>query len=317
MNRIRTLVTQHRKLVIIYSVFVVLLVIAAVLSPTFRSLENIGNLLNRATPLLLVALGQTIVVLLSGFDLSVGPVASLATVIAAVVMRPDPTFILLGLLLVFGAGGAFGFVNGWIISKLNLHPLIATLSTLAIAQGVALHILSQPGGIIPSSFLTVVSYRVGPFSVSFLLFVGVAVLLYFILHHRTFGRHLYAVGGDEENARVSGLNVDRIKIKAYTLTGLLAALGGLMLGVRIGSGDPTVGAPLILESLTAVLMGGTTFAGGRGGIGGTIVGVLILLLLKNIFNFLEVHAYWQHVLRGLILVTAVLAYNVRLPQMTE
>ncbi|MFP4647052.1 MAG: ABC transporter permease [Candidatus Acetothermia bacterium] len=302
---------KSKKLVIIYSVLAIIAVISAYLSPTFRSMGNISNLLHRAAPLLMISLGQTLAVLLTGLDLSVGPVASLTTVIAAVTMEAGPASILLGLFLVLAAGTGFGFVNGVGISKLMIHPLIATLSTMAVAEGLALLILPRPGGYIPYDFVQLLSAKLGPFSVPFLFFLLSAVLLYLLLHHTSFGRHLYAVGGDEQSARVSGLAVDWIKIKAFTLCGLFAAIGGLFLSVRIASGDPTAGSAYTLDSLTAVLMGGTTFAGGRGGIGGTIAGVFILLLLKNVFNFLGIHTYWQHVFKGLILVAAILAYNLQ------
>ena len=302
---------RNKKLVIIYSVLVILLAISSGLSPTFRSIGNIGNLLHRATPLLVIALGQTMAVLITGLDLSVGPMASLATVLAAVSMGTTLPSIVLSVGLVLLAGCLIGLLNGLGISKLKIHPLIATLSTMAIVQGIALWILPQPGGNLPDNFVDVMSFKVGPFSVSFVLFIIVAIVAYTVLNHTPFGRHVYAVGGEEESARVSGLSVDRIKIVIFTTSGLLAAFGGLILSTRIASGDPTVGAPFTLDSLTAVLMGGTTFAGGRGGIGGSIAGVLILLVLKNIFNFVGVHAYWQHVLRGVILMVAILAYSLK------
>ena len=311
LENLKKWLNQNKKLVIIYSVLVVLLTISSGLSPTFRSIGNIGNLLHRATPLLVIALGQTMAVLLTGLDLSVGPMASLATVIVAVSMGDTLYSIALSVGLVLLVGCLVGGFNGVAISKLKIHPLIATLSTMAIVQGISLWILPQPGGNLPDNFVDVMSFKVGPFSVSFMLFVIIAAGLYVILNHTPFGRHVYAVGGKEESASVSGLPVDRIKISVFTMSGLLAAFGGLVLSTRIASGDPTVGAPLTLDSLTAVLMGGTTFAGGRGGIGGSIAGVLILIVLKNIFNFVGVHAYWQHVFRGVILMAAILAYSLR------
>jgi len=295
----------------IYLILIILFIIPSLLSPVFRSYGNISNILHQAASLGIVSIGQTFVILLSGLDLSVGSVISLTTVLGATLMRDSPLAIFLIVLLCLAVGAGIGFLNGFLVSKVKLSPLIATLGMMALIQGVALQIRPYPGGYIPRSFGEVITGNLCFVPVPAITFVLVIVAAIIILRKTVLGNYIYATGGSEENARLAGINIDRVKIFAYTICGFVAAVAGLVLTGRIRSGDPLVGTSFPLDSITAVIVGGTPFAGGQGGVEGTIAGALIIAMLSNMLNLLNVSSFYQYIVKGLILITAVVIYSLR------
>lgn len=302
---------KNSTLITIYLVLIILFTTTSLISPVFRSYENISNILHQAASLAIVSIGQTFILLLSGLDLSVGSVISLTTVTCATLMKDDPLAIFLTVLLCLAIGMGIGLLNGLLISKVKLPPLIATLGMMALIQGMALQIRPYPGGYIPRSFgETIIGnlYFVPVPTIILVLVIAVAII---ILRKTILGNYIYATGGSEEDARLAGINIDMVKIKAYIICSFIAVVAGLVLTGRIRSGDPLVGTAFPLDSITAVIIGGTPFTGGQGGVEGTIAGALIISMLSNMLNLLNVSSFYQYIVKGLILIIVVIIYSFR------
>jgi ribose transport system permease protein len=309
----RSYFEQNREVVSLYIFVLLIIFIPALISPSFRSSQNITNVFNQIAPMGFIALGQTFAILTTGIDLSVGSVVSLTTALAATQMKMgDPVSIVITLGLIIASAVIIGAFNGLIISKLKLEPLIATLATGSIVQGITLTILAHPGGYVPRGFTQLWLYEIGGVvPLTFVYFLAVLGICYFILNHTIFGRRVYAMGGDEDKTRIAGISVDKFKVGVYTTSSVLASLSGLALAVRMRSGDPLSGAPFTLLSVAAVLVGGTTFSGGRGGVIRTTAGVFILGLLSVILNIFGVSPFYQNILSGSIIIVAVLYSSLR------
>jgi ribose transport system permease protein len=301
---------KAQPIIVLYAVVFMFILLLMILLPQFRSPQNLSNILLRALPLLAVAFGQTIVLLGAGIDLSVGAVIALSTTLASVSLD---TNMLGGILLVFAGGMFVGLFNGLGVTYLRINPFLMTLGTTIITGGIALYVRPYPGGIIPMSYVNFVLARIGLFPLTpFLLFILLIAIGIIILRKSRFGRHLYAVGGNKDAARLAGINTNRVLIGTYVLSGFFAAFAGLYMTARICCGDPGVGAGYQMDSIAAAVMGGTTLTGGRGTMGGTVMGVIMLAMLGNIFNLLNFNIYWQNILRGLILIAVVASAQVRL-----
>jgi ABC-type sugar transport system ATPase subunit/ribose/xylose/arabinose/galactoside ABC-type transport system permease subunit len=290
----------------------VLTIYTASQSPYFLTSRNMANLAIQVTPLLVVALGQFTVILLGGIDLSTGPTISLTTAIASFLLIPDPPFgFAVGMAVCLVAGVAVGLVNGVLIRLLKLPDLIATLATFSIVAGLALIVRPAPGGLLSGDFANVVVVRVGNVPVAFVIAL-VATLFYEVLLLRgRIGVRLYAVGSSEESAYVAGIPVGRVRFVAYVVCGFFAAIAGLIVAARIGSGDPQAGTNFTLLSVTAVVLGGTSIFGGRGTAIGVMVAAVLIMLIQNAMNQLHVSAYWQYVLTGALTLLAVAMYAQR------
>ncbi|HEX8916971.1 MAG TPA: ABC transporter permease, partial [Chloroflexota bacterium] len=278
------------------------------ISEPFRSSINVGNLLAVMAPLIIVACGQCMVVLLGGIDLSVGSVMSLATVVAASYTTFGGSFGV-NVAIVLGIGLAIGLVNGAGVI-LGINPLIMTLSTLALAKGAALLILSSPGGALASTMNDLLNFGIGLIPLFFfILAVVVAAVSWFVLSATAIGRSIYATGGSPPNAAKSGIRWQQTTILVYAVSGLLAAVAGLALLGRIYTGDPLSGDPYALDSITAVVLGGVALTGGRGSLLGAVAGAMLLSLIDNLFNIFNIFSYYQYVAKGLILIVALLLYS--------
>jgi len=280
----------------IYLVLVVFWIVSCVASPFFRTIDTFSTILLSAVPIALVGLGQTFVVLSRGFDLSVGAVASLATAIASVTMHwgigPSIGLVILVSLLI-------GAMNGLGVSKLNIDSFIMTLGMMFFLTGVNFLIRPSPGGFIPGTFKRVVLCQVADFPVvPFLILLLAAIVGILVLQRRKFGREIYAVGGDPQSAKMSGVNVDRTRIKVFAVSALSAAMAGLFISARIGSGNAEAGAPYLFDSFTAVFMGGTLVTGGVGGYRGTIASALIIASIGQILQFLGITIWYHFIVKG-------------------
>lgn len=301
-------IQRNKGTIYVYTVVLLISLVPIILFPTFRSRQNITNIFSQVAPLGFVALGQTLAILTTGIDLSVGAIMSLTTVLMATYVGTGgigSTLQAIG--LVFGAATLVGIVNGILVSKLDLEPLIATLATGSIVSGITLSIMSQPGGYVPRSVNQLWLHEVGGFvPLAFIYFLVVAGLCYWFLRYTALGRKIYAIGGDEDKARIAGINIDKVQLAVYIGSALLAALSGLALAARIRSGDPLAGDPFTFNSIAAVLIGGTTFKGGVGGVVRTIAGVLIFSLLSLILNFSGISPFYQNILSGTVVTVAVI-----------
>jgi ribose transport system permease protein len=272
--------------------------------------ENILGVLTRAVALGITAVGQTLVILCASIDLSVAALISASAVLASVVMGGSPAMIVPAILAVLLLGAAVGLVNGLVITRLRVNPLIATLGMAMVIQGLLSAVVSNFAGEVPRVFRSFDSGTVLGLPVN-LLFLGVlAAGASVLLNWTRFGSNIYAVGGNVEAARLAGIRTDRVIVATHVLCSLCAALTGLYLAARLGSGAPWIGRDGMydLESIAVAVIGGTVLAGGRGGIWGTMAGVAIFAMIDSLFNVLGVDAFAKQVLRGIIIVAAVAVY---------
>lgn len=288
------------------AVFVVALIaFGATSSDAFLSTFNVSNVLIQVTPLILIALGQAFVIGSGGFDLSVGSIASLSAVVAATLF--EPLGVLPAVVVALAAGLAVGLVNGLLVAA-GLEPFLVTLAMLSAAQGVALIIRPTPGGTVPGGFTVLADYIGGvPVALPGVLLVSL-VAGAFLRTSRT-GADLVSVGGDPGIARLLGVNVGRTLVKTYLLSAGLAALAGIFLVARTRTGDPTIGARFALDSIAAVIVGGTLLTGGRITLLGTIIGSFALGLIPNVMNLAGISTFYQTATKGLVLVAAILLPN--------
>jgi ribose transport system permease protein len=291
-------------------VFVLAWIIVTIDGGTFVTVNNIVGMLQRSVALGIVSAGQTVVILAGSLDLSVSYVISLSSLLAAETMDGETGNMVPAILAVLLLGVIVGLGNGLVITKLRVNAFIATLGTGLIIKGYMDDRYNGPAGSIPSTFEELGYRRFGAIPLSVILLLAVVAIIYLLLRYTRFGFRLYAVGGDEEVSRLSGVRTHRTIIAAHVVCSICAVLTGLFLASRLGSGTPTVGQEggYDLESIAAVVLGGTALAGGRGGVLGTIGGVFILAVLDNTFNQLEVNAFLKDVVRGFIIIAAVAVY---------
>lgn len=286
-------------------IIIVTTLLLVVATEDFATAQNASNLLAQAMPLIIVAIGQMIVIVLAGMDLSVGSVISLTTAILALDGSP-----LVLIPLVFVAAATVGAINGIAIVRLNVHPIIATLSMQFIVVGVAQLLRPVAGGSVPDVVVSMVTGRVLGIPAPVIWAVIVGAVGWKILHGSRFGLHLFAIGGgiasgQTDTAHNFGLQDKRNILIAYVLSALFAALAGVFIAGRIASGDPGVGAQFALDSITAVAIGGTQLSGGVGGLHGTILGAVLMALLANGMNLANLSAFLQGAIKGVILLLVV------------
>ncbi|ALA53546.1 ribose ABC transporter permease [Shouchella clausii] len=287
--------------------FLIILIIS-ILNPGFLSAPNLLNVLRQVSINALIAFGMTFVILTGGIDLSVGAILAFSGAVTATLLSSgmDPILaILIGLLV----GAALGAINGIIIAKGKVAPFIATLATMTIYRGATLMFTDgRPVSNLGDSTLFQMlggGYFFGIPMPAITMMISF-VILYLILKKTTFGRRVYAVGGNEEASILSGIKVDRIKIYVYSLTGFLAAVAGVILTSRLNSAQPTAGTMYELDAIAAVVLGGTSLTGGKGWIVGTLIGALIIGVLNNGLNLLGVSSFFQQMVKGSVILLAVL-----------
>lgn len=298
---------------IVYLALVGILVVAAVLAAsqgkTFFTQSNVGYMLTQTSLLGFVAIGQTFVILCRSLDLSVGYVVAWSSLVGATVMAGDPSRIVLGVLAALGVAAAVGLVNGLVVTKLRVNPFIATLGVGLIIKGYLDTVYKGPAGDVPAAFQQFGYTRIGPVPVSTVVMLLVAAVGIVLLTRSRSGYHMFAVGGNLDVARLSGIRTDRTLILAHVLCSVCAGVAGLLIAARFGTGNALVYSyGLDLDSIAAVVLGGTLLLGGRGSIAGTVGGVLILAVLDTVFNVLAIDPFFKDVLRGVVIITAVALY---------
>jgi len=271
------------------------------------------NIIVRSVALGIVAVGQTLVIVGASIDLSVAYTISITAVMSSYIMQGKTENVPLAILVVFGIGILIGLTNGLIITKLKINSFIATLGTSLIIKGIINATFSNYTGSVPKSFQFFGYSTIGPIPVAIIVLILVVFAGWFLLNRTKFGAHLYGVGGNVEVGRLSGLRTDRVVIGAHILCSMSAVLTGLFLVSRLQSGAPWVGPDGLydLESIATSVVGGTALAGGKGGVWGTLAGVLIFGVLDTVFNQLGMNPYLKTVLRGAIIVLAVASYTYR------
>ncbi|MEK5391353.1 ribose ABC transporter permease RbsC [Margalitia sp. FSL K6-0131] len=288
--------------------FIIIVIIVSILNPSFLQPLNILNLLRQIAINALIAFGMTFVILTGGIDLSVGSILALSSALMACMMVSglDPILaIIIGSLL----GGVMGMVNGLLITKGKMAPFIATLATMTVFRGLTLvYTDGNPITGLSNSRLFQLFGRGYQFGIPVpaITMIIAFVILYLILHKTSFGRKTYAIGGNEKAAMISGIKVTKVKVMIYSLAGVLSALAGAILTSRLDSAQPTAGTSYELDAIAAVVLGGTSLSGGRGKIFGTLIGALIIGTLNNGLNLLGVSSFYQMVVKGIVILIAVL-----------
>jgi ribose transport system permease protein len=296
-----------------YNLLVLLLVfviISSVLSPNFLTIGNLLNLLQQASIPGIVAIGMTVVIIIGGIDLSVGSVAAFAGMISAILISkgmPVVIAVLAGVLL----GAALGLITGILISKFGLPDFIATLAMMEIARGAAL--LTTEGVPVfglPSSFKFIGGGFIGKVSVSGIIWIILTVVFALMLKYTSFGRSLYAIGGNREAAMLSGIKTTRNYAIAYVLSACLAAFSGVLTASWLATGQPTACDGMELNAIAASVIGGASLAGGIGSVVGTFGGVFLLQIITNIFNLVGLASFYQQIAKGVIIIAALLLNRV-------
>jgi ribose transport system permease protein len=279
----------------------------------FSNPAIVMNIVVRSVALGIVAVGQSLVILGASIDLSVAYTISITAVMSSYIMQGDPANVPIAIIEVFAIGIAIGLVNGVVITKLKVNPFIATLGTSLIIKGIINATFSNYTGSVPKSFEYFGYGTVGPIPVSIIIMALIFLIGWFLLARTKFGSHLYGIGGNAEVARLSGVRTDRVLIGAHILCSMTAVLAGLFLVSQMRSGAPWVGPNgyYDLNSIATAVIGGTALSGGKGGVWGTLAGVLIFGILDSAFNQLGVNPYLKIVLRGAIIVLAVASYTIR------
>jgi ribose transport system permease protein len=277
------------------------------------SWDGVSGLLERMVALGVVSIGQTLVIIVGSIDLSVAHLISVSAVLASFFMQGEPDRILFAAISVLAIAALVGLVNGLLVARLNVNPLIATLGTGLILQGILSAAFNNFAGSVAKQFQAFAYGSMGPAPVSLLTLGVLSALAAFVLRRTVFGAHLYAVGGNSAGARLAGIRTGRVVVLAHVACSLLAGVTGLYLASRLGSGAPWVGEDGLydLESIAVVVIGGTVLSGGRGGIGGTLAGVFLFAVLDVGFNMIGIDPFLKQILRGAIVVAAVAAYTFR------
>ena len=280
----------------------------SIASPNFLTPSNLFSVLRQVSYSGLIAFGMTFIILIGGIDLSVGAILALVGIVTASLIQAGMDPILascIGLLL----GAACGAINGLLVSFGRIAPFIATLATMILFRGIAQeYSQSNPISINVDGFFNEIGsgYLFDTIPVPVVLMLLVYFMLWFVLKKTRFGRHVYALGGSEDVARISGLKVRSLKLWVYTLSGLMSGLAALVVTSRLSSASPNAGAMYELDAIAAVVLGGTSLSGGRGWIFGTLVGVVLLGILSNGLNLLNVSSNYQLIIKGVVILFAVL-----------
>lgn len=289
-------------------VVVMLFVVAFFLykSARFGTLENMTTILIAAAPFALIALGQTLVILTGGIDLSVGSVIAASAMASAYVAKASDGNLLVTVLVAVLVGLAAGAINGFVVSRMNVPPFIATLGMLTLASGVAYVIGGgAPINGLPANFGAIANTEVLGLKIPVLLMILAIVGLAVVMKRTSYGMRVYAVGGNRLAAEIAGVKSKRVLFSVYTISGVLAGVSGLMLASRVISGAPNLGQGYELDAIAAVVIGGASLMGGRGTIWGTAIGLLLIQTLNNGLDLLIVPSYWQDVIKGVLIVLAV------------
>ena len=289
-------------------VMILILIIAyfSYRSARFTTPENLLTILVAAAPFALIALGQTLVILTGGIDLSPGSIIAVSAMTAASVAKASDGNLALTVVSALLVGLVAGAINGLVVSRLNVPPFIATLGMLTAGSGIAYAIGNgAPINGLPASFGLIANTRIFGVQIPVIIMIVGIIVLAIVMRRTAYGMRIYAVGGNPMASRIAGINVRRVLFSVYAISGLLAGLSGVMLASRVISGPPNLGQGYELDAIAAVVIGGASLFGGRGSIWGTALGLILIQTLNNGLDLLIVPAYWQDVIKGILIVAAV------------
>lgn len=298
-----------KELLIANSMTLAMLVVLAyftLANENFATLDNFETILVAAAPFALIAFGQTLVILTGGIDLSVGSVIALAAMAGAVTAKAQPGAVWLGVVVSVLVGAVAGGTNGLLVSVLKVPPFVATLAMLTTASGLAFVVGNgAPINGIPSDYGTLANASFLSIPLPVWTMIAILGVLAVVMRRTTYGTMVYAVGGNAHAARIAGIDVSRVQFSVYAISGALAGLAGAVLSSRVISAAPTLGGGYELDAIAAVVIGGASLMGGRGTVWGTLVGLFLIQTLNNGLDLLLVPSYWQSVIKGALIATAV------------
>ncbi len=291
----------------IYLVFGLMIVILSFITDSFFTVNNALNVLRQVSIFGMLAVGMTFVIITGGIDLSIGSTLAFAGIVATMIAHPDPYYpVIVIVLLGIAAGGVIGLLNGLVIAFSNVTPFIVTLGMMTIARGATLTVSTgRPNINLSENFQHIGQGTLFGIPIPIFFLITICTIGFLILHKTKIGRYVYAIGGNEMAAKVSGVNMAAIKIFVYTFMGIICGLSGVLLASRTNAGAPNAGSGYELYAIAAVVIGGTRLSGGRGTIIGSIVGTLILGILSNGLDILNVSSYIQQILTGMIIIGSV------------
>ena len=293
-------------IIIALLVMCIFLVVFPTTRATFLTPKNVFNILRQNASNLFLATGMTMVIILGGIELSVGSVIALSGVVAAGCVINFGLPEIVGFLAAIGVGALVGMFNGFVICKTDIPPFIVTLASMNITKVIALVLTGgSPIRCMTDTFKFPGAGYVGPVPTPVILMIIVFIIAAFMINRTQLGRHIYAVGGNAQAAKFSGINVQKVKFIVYTYTGIMSGIAGLVVASRLYSGQPTAGDGAEMDAIAAVVVGGTSMSGGSGRLGGTLIGVLIIGVLNNGLNLLGVDSNWQYIVKGLVILLAV------------
>lgn len=291
-------------------VLVILVVLLSALSPSFLTTNNLMNILRQVSINGMIAAGLTLVILTGGIDLSVGSILAFSGAIMALLMQMELPFVV-SIIVGFGIGVVFGLLNGLLVTRAGVQPFIGTLVTMMFLRGATLVLSNGKPITVPANSVSPVFAWLGRGSVigipvPIISTIILYIVLAYVLNQTKFGRHLYAVGGNEKASKLSGVNTKRVKTIAYMICGITAFFASIVVTSRLASAQPTAGEGYEMDAIAAVVLGGTSMAGGEGSILGTLIGVLIIGVLNNALNLMNVQSYYQQIAKAIIILIAVL-----------
>ena len=303
---------ENLGIIIALLVLCVLLAVLPATSSSFLSTQNAFNILCQISTNMLIACAMTMVIILGGIDLSVGSIIALSGVIAAGCVSRYELPIVVALIAGAVIGLVIGVFNGFVICRTTIPPFIVTLATMNIARGLAkVYTGGSPVRVVTKEWQFIGAGYIGPVPVPVIIMIIVIIITALLMNKTKLGRHIYAVGGNTQAAEFSGIKVARVKFIVHAYAGLMAGLAGIILASRMYSGQPTAGEGAEMDAIAAVVVGGTSMAGGSGKIGGTIIGALIIGVLNNGLNLMNVNSFWQDVVKGVVILLAVFIDYIR------
>ncbi|WP_243288971.1 ABC transporter permease [Clostridium perfringens] len=285
---------------------VLLCIVITIVTPNFLSVSNITNVFTQVSVNAIIAIGMTFVILTGGIDLSVGSTLAISGAVGASIVKSTGN-VFLAIIVAAVIGIAVGLINGLLVSKGKLQAFIVTLATMTIFRGATLVFTDgTPISKLHEAFVKIGNGKLGFMPIPVIITIIIAIIAVYALSQTRFGRYLYALGGNEDASRLSGINTDKIKTLVYVVSGFASAIAGVIITSRIGSASPNAGTGFELDAIAAVVIGGTSLAGGEGTITGTLIGALIIGVLNNGLNLMNVSPFYQSIVKGLVILIAVL-----------
>jgi len=293
----------------IYLVLIAMFALSSIISPVFLSVNNIANISRQISIITIIAFGATILIISGQLDLSAGSVLALAGVLSVAVYKASGSLVL-AMVIGLAIGILCNFLNGIMVTRFGTPPFIATLAMQTVARGVVLLYTNGQNIYQIGDYIVFGQGSIGNIPTPIFFMVFIMMITWYLLRHTRLGRSLYAVGGNMEAARASGINITNTKMKAYIINGMFVGLAGVLFMSRVNAGLPNAGIGAEFEGMTSAIIGGTSFSGGIGSAGGTMIGAFIMGILNNIMNLMRVESYVQQVIRGAIIALAVI-YDIR------